>query len=60
MKVAIATDRGQVSQLFGRCPGFTIVEITDGKVVRKDFVENPGYKAHSIRCGSDVSKKSEC
>lgn len=46
MKVAIATDRGQVAQHFGRCPGFTIVEITDGKVVRKDFVENPGYKAH--------------
>jgi len=31
MKIAISTDSGFVSEHFGRCPSFTIVEITDGK-----------------------------
>ncbi|GAB6182975.1 NifB/NifX family molybdenum-iron cluster-binding protein [Thermodesulfovibrio hydrogeniphilus] len=47
MRLAIATENGQVAQHFGRCPGFIIVDIdSDGKVINKQFVENPGYKAH--------------
>lgn len=46
MRVAIATEGNEVAQHFGRCPGFTIVEIENGKVLAKNFVENPGYKAH--------------
>lgn len=46
MRVAIATDGGFVAQHFGRCPGFTIFEIKNGKIINKSFVENPGYKAH--------------
>lgn len=46
MRVAIATENGQVAQHFGRCPAFTIFDIEEGKIVNKDFVENPGHKAH--------------
>lgn len=43
MKVAISTDNGQVSAHFGRCPEFTIVEIKDGKVLKREVVPNPGH-----------------
>ena len=43
MKVAISTDSGKVSEHFGRCPEFTIAEIEDGKVVKKEVIENPGH-----------------
>ncbi len=43
MKVAISTDNGLVSQHFGRCPEFTIVEIEDGKVLKKETIQNPGH-----------------
>lgn len=46
MRVAIATENGYVAQHFGRCPGFTIFDVEDGKVVNKTFRENPGYRAH--------------
>uniref|UniRef100_A0A7V6CEB1 Dinitrogenase iron-molybdenum cofactor n=1 Tax=Thermodesulfobacterium geofontis TaxID=1295609 RepID=A0A7V6CEB1_9BACT len=46
MRVAIATEGDFVAQHFGKCPGFTIVDIEDGKIVSKNFVENPNYKAH--------------
>lgn len=47
MRLAIATENGQVAQHFGRCPGFTIVDIDkEGKVISKNFIENPGHKAH--------------
>ncbi|WP_353683433.1 NifB/NifX family molybdenum-iron cluster-binding protein [Thermodesulfovibrio sp. 3907-1M] len=46
MRLAIATEDGYVAQHFGRCPGFTIVDIEDGKVISKNLIENPGYKAH--------------
>ncbi len=47
MRIAIATENEQVAQHFGRCPGFTIVDIDkDGKIISKTFVENPGHKAH--------------
>ncbi|MBN2103442.1 NifB/NifX family molybdenum-iron cluster-binding protein [bacterium] len=43
MKIAISTDSGHVSAHFGRCPIFTIVEITDGKVIQSDEIKNPGH-----------------
>jgi len=43
MKIAISTDSGQVSAHFGRCPEFTIVEIEDGKVKKKEVIPNPGH-----------------
>jgi predicted Fe-Mo cluster-binding NifX family protein len=43
MKIAISTDGDYVSPHFGRCPGFTIVEMEQGKVLSKEIVNNPGH-----------------
>ena len=43
MKIAISTDNGEVSEHFGRCPEFTIVEIEDSKVIKKEIIDNPGH-----------------
>ncbi len=43
MKIAVSTDSGNVAEHFGRCPQFTIAEIENGKVVKKEVIENPGH-----------------
>lgn len=43
MKIAISTDGHFVSPHFGRCPSFTIVEIKDDKLVKKEIIDNPGH-----------------
>ncbi len=43
MKIAISTDNGSVSEHFGRCPQFTLVDIKDNKVERKETIDNPGH-----------------
>jgi len=43
LRVAISTDAGYVSAHFGRCPEFTIVDIKENEVVRKEVVKNPGH-----------------
>ena len=43
MRVAISTDGDFVSPHFGRCPHFTIVDIENGNVVKKELVANPGH-----------------
>lgn len=44
MKIAISTDGDQVSAHFGRCPQFTIAEIDDGKLIKKETIDNPGHQ----------------
>lgn len=44
MRIAISTDGDFVSPHFGRCPSFTIVDIDEGKLVKKDIVTNPGHQ----------------
>lgn len=44
MKVAISTDGEFVSAHFGRCPDFTIADIKDGKVEKKETIQNPGHQ----------------
>ena len=44
MRIAVSTDGDQVSAHFGRCPLFTIVDIEDGKVSKKEVVDNPGHQ----------------
>ena len=44
MRVAISTDGDLVSAHFGRCPTFTIVDIDNGNIVRKETLENPGHQ----------------
>ena len=44
MKVAISTDGNAVSEHFGRCPSFTVVEIdNEGTIVSKESIANPGH-----------------
>lgn len=43
MRIAISTDGDNVSAHFGRCPSFTIVDIKDGKVTKKEEIANPGH-----------------
>lgn len=48
MRIAISTDSGEVSEHFGRCPEFTIIEIKDNKIVNKKIVPNPGHETGFI------------
>jgi len=44
MRIAIATDGNFVSEHFGRCPFYTIVDIEEGNVIKKEVIENPGHQ----------------
>jgi len=44
MRIAISTDGDFVSAHFGRCPSFTIVDIENNKVTKKEVVDNPGHQ----------------
>lgn len=44
MKIAVASEGKYVSGHFGHCEGFTIYEVEEGKVLNKNFVQNPGHK----------------
>ena len=44
MKIAIATDGTQVSNHFGRCETYTIVEIENNEVLKKSIIDNPGHE----------------
>ncbi|MBN1621513.1 MAG: NifB/NifX family molybdenum-iron cluster-binding protein [Endomicrobiales bacterium] len=43
MKVAISTDGAFVSEHFGRCPSFTLLEINGKNIVNKEVIDNPGH-----------------
>jgi len=43
MKIAISTDSEKVSEHFGRCPEFIIVEIENNKVKNRKIILNPGH-----------------
>ena len=44
MRIAISTDENFVSAHFGRCPAFTIVDVEDGNILKKEIVANPGHE----------------
>jgi len=44
MKIAVATEGTQVSEHFGRCSSYTIVDIEDGQIVSKEKIPNPGHE----------------
>ena len=44
MRVAISTEGDFVSPHFGRCPEFTVIEIRDGKMVKREAIKNPGHQ----------------
>jgi len=43
MKIAIATDDSFVSPHFGHAAGYEVVEIEDGTVRSREFLESPGH-----------------
>ena len=43
MKIAISTDGQSVSAHFGRCPSFTIAEIDNQQLIKKETIANPGH-----------------
>ena len=54
-KLAISTDGGEVAVHFGRCSQFTIVDIENGKVVKKEVIDNPGHQpGHLPRFFRDI------
>jgi len=48
MRAAISTDGELVSAHFGRCPTFTLIDIEDGKVIKRIEVANPGHQPGAI------------
>lgn len=44
MKIAIATDQGEVSAHFGRCSSYTLVEVEEGKILNREEILNPGHR----------------
>ena len=48
MRIAISTDGELVSPHFGRCPHFTIADIENNQLVKKETVANPGHAPGNI------------
>lgn len=44
MKIAVASDKGQVTGHFGHCETFEIFDSEDGKIVKEESIPNPGHK----------------
>ncbi len=44
MRIAISTDGLNVASHFGRCPEYTIVDVEDSKVIKKETIQNPGHQ----------------
>ncbi len=44
MKIAISTDGTQVAFHFGRCPEYTIIEIEDGKITKRETIPTPEHQ----------------
>lgn len=42
MRIAVSTEKGYVSLHFGSCPVFMIMDIEEGKIVKREEIENPG------------------
>lgn len=48
MKIAIASDNGFISEHFGRCPEYTLVDIENNLIQKKELVKNPGHEPGRI------------
>lgn len=48
MRIAISTDGEFVSEHFGRCPFFTIVDTEGGKIIKREKIANPGHMPGAI------------
>jgi predicted Fe-Mo cluster-binding NifX family protein len=44
MKIAVATEQGQVAGHFGHCEGFTLFETEGTQIKNQVYVANPGHQ----------------
>ncbi|MDI9497866.1 MAG: NifB/NifX family molybdenum-iron cluster-binding protein [Bacillota bacterium] len=44
MKIAVASDSGQVAQHFGHCEAFEVFNSENGQIVAVEMVANPGHR----------------
>jgi predicted Fe-Mo cluster-binding NifX family protein len=44
MRIAISTDGDRVAPHFGRCEAYTLVDIHNRKVTRRECIPNPGHE----------------
>ena len=44
MKIAVASEKENVTGHFGHCENFNIFDTEDGKIVKMESVPNPGHK----------------
>jgi predicted Fe-Mo cluster-binding NifX family protein len=42
MKIAVASESKMVTEHFGHCEGFNIFDTEGGKIIKSEFVANPG------------------
>ena len=42
--IAISTDGSQVAEHFGRCPAYTIIELENNVVAKREVIANPGHR----------------
>ena len=44
MKIAVASEGKMVTEHFGHCESFNIFEVENNKIVKNEFVPNPGHR----------------
>ncbi|NLP46478.1 MAG: dinitrogenase iron-molybdenum cofactor [Epulopiscium sp.] len=44
MKIAVASEKNQVTQHFGHCENFNIFDIEGDQIVKNESIPNPGHK----------------
>ncbi len=44
MKIAVASEKDQVTEHFGHCENFNIYEAEDQKIVKSESIPNPGHR----------------
>ena len=44
MRIAISTEGNAVFPHFGHSPVFTIIDVVDGNIIRREVVPNPGHQ----------------
>lgn len=44
MKIAVASEKGMVTEHFGHCEGFVVFDAQNNKIVEEKMVANPGHK----------------
>lgn len=44
MKIAVASEKGQVTQHFGHCEGFVVFQVEEGNITGRQELANPGHR----------------